>query len=57
MALQKLSISACAENTDWKLLTSGTNMSLEKFESPRKSKSFWILEYTLIISLNTKVLI
>ena len=57
MALQKLSISACAENADCKLLKSGMNKSLEKFESPRKSKSFWILEYRLIISLNTKVLI
>ena len=57
MALQKLPISACAENADCKLLKSGMNKSLEKFESPRKSKSFWILEYRLIISLNTKVLI
>ena len=34
MALQKLSIGACAESTDWKLLTSGISMSPEKFETP-----------------------
>ena len=34
MTLQKLSIGACAESTDWKLLTSGISMSPEKFETP-----------------------
>ena len=53
MALQKLSIGACAESTDWTLLTSGMNMSMETFESPRNSKSFGILAYRLTISLNT----
>ena len=53
MALQKLSIGASAESTDWKLQASGMSMSLEKFESPRKCKSFGILVYRLIISLNT----
>ena len=42
MVLQKLAIGACAESTDWKLQTSGMSMSLEMFESPRKSKSFGI---------------
>ena len=37
MALQKLAIGACAESTDRTLLTSGMSMSLEKFESPRRS--------------------
>ena len=53
MGLQKLSIGACAESTDWKLQISGMSMFLEKLESPRKLKSFGISAYRLIISLNT----
>ena len=40
MVLQKLSIDACAERTDWKLQTSGMSISLKKFES-KKVKILW----------------
>ena len=37
MAWQKLAIGACAESTDWTLLTNGMSLSLEKFESSRRA--------------------
>ena len=53
MVLQKPSIGASAESTDWKLLTNGMSKSLEKCEGLRKVKSFGVLAFRPITSLNT----
>ena len=54
MVLQKRSIGASAESMDWKLLlANGMSKSLEKCEGLRKVKSFGVLAFRPITSLNT----
>ena len=54
MVMQKPSIGASAESTDWKLLlTNGMSKSLEKCEGLRKVKSFGVLAFRPITTLNT----